>query len=131
TMSKSVARAYLSADPGDPKLIATGKPIYTLADLPASLGGYLDRLTAAVAFRRDDLARLTHVEHVAHLGHGPPADGALIAQIEAAVGPLPADVLALMRQFNGLSCVVATLKRGHGVELPSGAPLPYAALADL
>lgn len=128
TMSKSAAGAYLSADPGDPKLVATGKPIYTLADLPAPLDGYLDRLEAAVAFRRDDLARLSHV---GHLGYGPPADDALIARIEATVGPLPADVLALMRQFNGLSCAVATLKKGQTVELPNGAPLPYAALADL
>lgn len=129
TMSKS-AGAYLAADPTDPKLVATGKPIYTLADLPASLDGYLDRLRAAVAFRRADLAHYTHAEHVAHLGHGPPADDALIARVEAAVGPLPEDVLALMRQFNGLSCVVATRKKGHGVELPDGAPLPYATLAD-
>jgi hypothetical protein len=36
-----------------------------------------------------------------------------------------------MRQWNGLSCAVATLKKGQTVKLPSGAPLPYAALADM
>lgn len=131
TMSKSTAKAYLAADPHDAKLVASGKPIYTLADLPASLDGYLDRLKAAVASRKAELAGYGHVGHVAHLGYGPPADDALIARVEAAVGPLPADVLSLMRQFNGLSCVVATVKNGQTVALPDRAPLPYAGLADM
>ena len=130
-MSKSVATAYLCPDPSDPKLVATGKALYTLADLGEPLVGYLDRLKAAISSRREELSR--HKDAVFHLGYGPPADDALIARVEAALGfPVPADLLTLMRQFNGLSAVVATLKRGAGVELPEdGAPLPYASLADL
>jgi hypothetical protein len=131
TMSKSVAQAYLSADPRDAKLVATGKPIYTLADLPASLDGFLDRLKSAVDARRVERAQRKYRGYIAHLGYGPPADEALIAQIEQTLGStLPAEVKSLMRQFDGLSCVVATLKTGKTVELPD-APLPYAGLADL
>lgn len=128
--SKSVAKAYLCADPTDAKLVATGKPLYTLADLGAPLVGYLDRLKAAVEHRREELRR--HKSAIVHLGHGPPASAALIKKVEAALGfPIPADLLALMRQFNGLSAVVATLKRGEAIDLPDGAPLPYAALAGM
>lgn len=130
TMSKSAAQAYLSADPTDPSLVATGKPIYTLADLPASLDGFLDRLKRAVDTRRAEFHRDRTPAYVAHLGYGPPADEALIAQIEASLGTeLPAEVKSLMRQFDGLSCVVATLNRGKSVQLPD-APLPYAQLMD-
>lgn len=128
--SKSVAKAYLCADPTDPKLLATGKPLYTLADLGAPLAGYRERLEAAMALRRAELKRWTHCGHVAHLGFGPPADAALIARVEAATGPLPEEIRTLMGQFNGLSCVVATLKQGATLSLPDGAPLPYGALAD-
>lgn len=123
------AQAYLAADPADPKLIATGKPIYTLADLPQSLDGWLAQLKAAVAHRGAAIKTYPTVDAVAHLAYGPPADDALIATIERAVGPLPADLLSLMRQFNGLSCVVGLMEKGHGITLPSDAPLPYAALA--
>lgn len=129
TMSKSSAKAYLSADPTDPKLVATGKPIYTLADLPASLDGFLARLEDAVDTRRSELASYRS-PFVAHLGYGPPADEALIAQIEETLGTeLPEEVKSLMRQFDGLSCAVATLKSGKSVKLPDG-PLPYAQLMD-
>lgn len=127
--SKSPAQAYLCPDRSDAKLIATGKPIYTLDDLGAPLAGYALRVGAAVAARREDLRR--NKNKVCHFAHGAPADDALIARVEAALGfPVPADLLALMRQFNGLSAVVATLKRGATVELPDDRPLPYAGLAD-
>lgn len=130
TMSRSVAKAYLSADPADPKLVETGKPIHTLADLPASLDGFLEQMKGAVAMRRAELRRYTHCGHVAHLAYGPPADDALLARVAQALGGAPpAEVVSLMRQFNGLSCVVATLKDKKPLELPD-AVLPYAALAD-
>ncbi|MCB9570232.1 MAG: SMI1/KNR4 family protein [Myxococcales bacterium] len=129
--SKSVANAYLCPDPTDPKLVATGKKLFTLADLGEPLVGYLDRLKAAIESRRVDLKH--HKNALFHLGYGPPADDALIARVEAALGfPVPADLLTLMRHFNGLSAVVAVPKRGTTIELPQdGAPLPYAGLADL
>lgn len=127
--SKSSAQAYLCPDRTDPKLLATGKPLYTLDDLGAPLAGYVDRLAAAVAARREDLKRTQ--DRVCHFAHGAPADDALIARVEAALGfPAPADLVTLMRQFNGLSAVVATLKRGARVDLSDDRPLPYAALAD-
>jgi hypothetical protein len=127
--SKS-AKSYLAADPDDPKLVATGKPIYTLSELPDSLDGWLERLKAAVAYRRAEQMRHYRDKSIAHLAYGPPADDALIAQIERAVGPLPAELVSLMRQFNGLSCVVSTFKSGKAIKLPDDTPLPYAALAD-
>ncbi len=129
--SKSAARAYLCADASDPKLVATGRPVYTLADLGAPLQGYLGRLREAVAERRAEFARYRNQGTVAHLGAGPPADEALIASVTEAVGGrLPEELGALMRQFNGLSCVVATLKGPGGLDLPDGEPLPYGALVD-
>lgn len=130
TMGKSAAQAYLSADPSDAKLVATKKPIYTLADLPLSLDGYLERLQQAVAFRKQERARDKHRSFVTHLGFGPPLSEPQIAQLEASLGyALPDEVKCLMRQWNGLSCVVAQLKSGQQVELGQ-TPLPYAALAD-
>lgn len=130
TMSKSAAQAYLCPDPTDAKLVATGKPLYTLDSLGESLEGYLDRLKAAVQARREDLGRQKHA--VCHLAHGAPAGKALIAKVEEALGfPAPADLLALMRQFNGLSAAVAVLKRGKSVEIADDKPLPYAGLADM
>ena len=130
TMSKSGARAYLAADRTDAKLLATKKPIFTLADLPASLDGYLARLQGAVEYRKKEWGRNKRQAAVTHLGAGAPLSEARIAQIEASLGyALPDEVKCLMRQFNGLSCVVATLKSKKHVELPDQ-PLPYAALAD-
>lgn len=130
TMSKS-APAYLAADPLDAKLLASGKPIYTLADLPSSLDGFLERLTGAVASHRETFSRRRQAAWVAHLAYGPPAGEAQLREIEQALGlALPAEVKSLMRQFDGLSCVVATFKKGKAITLPD-TPLPYAALADL
>lgn len=129
TGSKSSAQAYLCPDRSDPKLLATGKPIHTLDELGAPLASYVSRLASAVASRREDLRR--HKDLVCHFAHGPAADDALVARVEAALGfPAPADLRALMGQFNGLSAVVATLQRGARVELPDDRPLPYAGLAD-
>lgn len=130
TTSKSTAQAYLCPDRSDAKLVATGKPIYTLEDLGAPLAGYVDRVGAAVAARREEYKRDKNL--VTHFAHGAPADDALIARVEAALGfPAPAELKTLMRQFNGLSAVAAKLKRGAELTLPSDAPLPYAALADM
>lgn len=127
--SKSAAQAYLCADPDDAKLVATGKPRYTLDDLGKPLDKYVERLEAATThlrtgtFKRDKLA--------VHLAHGPAASKALIKRVEAALGfPAPADLLALMRQFNGLSAIVAKLKPSASLKLDSKL-LPYAALADM
>lgn len=129
TASKSAAEAYLCPDLSDAKLAASGKPIHTLDELGPPLAGYADRLAAAVAFRRADLRRRDGL--VAHFGRGAPADDALIARVEAAIGfPAPPELRTLMRGFNGLSAVVAALKRGKKVELADSGPLPYAALAD-
>lgn len=128
TMSKSSAKAYLSADPNDASLVASGKPVYTLTDLPDSLDGFLGRLKAAVETRRSEFVRDRHGAYVAHLAYGPPAEAALIGRIEQALGSaLPDEVKCLMRQFNGLSCAVAALKKGKSVVLPDTV-LPYAAL---
>ncbi len=129
TASKSMAQAYLCPDRSDAKLVATGKPLYTLDALGAPLEGYLDRLKAAVQARREDLSKN---KIVCHLAHGAPASKTLIAKVAAAIGfPVPADLLALMRQFNGLSAAVAVLKRGASVKIADDAPLRYAALADM
>lgn len=110
--------------------MATGKPLYTLDTLGAPLEGYLDRLKAAVQVRREDLSKNKPI--VCHLAHGAPASEALVAKVTAAIGfPVPADLLALMRQFNGLSAAVAVLKRAASVEIADDAPLRYAALADM
>ncbi|MEZ4449047.1 MAG: hypothetical protein R3B09_06145 [Nannocystaceae bacterium] len=132
TTSRSGAQGYLCADPSDPKLVATGKPLYTLADLGAPLAGYLDRVKAAVESRRAELLRYKK-PLVTHLGYGPPADDALIAKVADALGfPVPDDLLTLMRQFNGLSAAVAMLKRGGDpIELSDDGPLPYCALASM
>lgn len=129
TTSKSSAQAYLCPDRSDAKLVATGKPIYTLEDLGPPLAGWAARVGAAVAARREENRRNPAL--LTHFAHGAPADDALIARVEAALGfPAPAELVRLMRQFNGLSAVAATLKRGATVELPADRPLPYAALAD-
>lgn len=130
TTSKSRAQAFLCPDPTDAKLVATGKPCYTLDALGAPLEGYLQRLKAGVQHRREDLKR--NKQFVCHLAHGKPASAALVAKVAAAIGfPVPPDLRALMGQFNGLSAAVAVLKRGASVELADDKPLPYAALADL
>ena len=127
--SKSAAGAYLCADPGDPKLVATGKPLFTLDDLGPPLAKYIERLTAAIDHQRTGTYKRDNL--LCHLGHGPPANKALITRVEAALGfPVPADLLALMRQFNGLSLAVAKLKKGAKLELGDKV-LPYAALADM
>ncbi len=126
--SKSAAQAYLCADPGDPKLVATGKPRYTLADLGEPLDRYVERLAAAIEHLREGTYRGDRMLY--HLAHGPAAGAPLIARVEAALGfQVPADLLALMRQFNGLSLAVAKLKPDARAEL-GGDLLPYAALAD-
>lgn len=126
--SKSAAQAYLCADPDDPKLVATGKPRFTLDDLGPPLARYLERLEAAIDHLRTGTYKTDTL--LSHLGHGPPATQALVTSVEAALGfPVPADLLALMRQFNGLSLAVARLKKGAELSL-GDRTLPYAALAD-
>lgn len=132
-MSKSVATAYLCSDPSDPKLMASGKPLYTIDDLPATLDGWLEQLKGAVAHCRAEHLMLTRrgVIAVDHFAYGPPADDALVARIEAHIGyALPEDVRSLMRQFNGVSCVLGIVKaKGGPIELPDTV-LPAGALLD-
>lgn len=127
--SKAAARAYLCADPKDPKLVATGKPRFTLADLGDPLTRYIERLEAAIDHQRTGTYQRAPMLY--HLAHGPAANKSLIKQVEAALGfPIPADLLTLMRQFNGLSLAVARLKKTGSIKLPNTL-LPYAALADM
>lgn len=127
--SKAAARAYLCADPKGPKLVATGKPLFTLADLGEPLTHYIERLEAAIEHQRTGTYQRAPMLY--HLAHGPAANKSLIKQVEAALGfPIPADLLTLMKQFNGLSLVVARLKKTGSIKLPNTL-LPYAALADM
>ncbi len=129
--SQSGVDAILSATPDDPKLItkAKGKKIITLADLPAPLEGYVDRMKAAqVAFRTLFASYRKNMAH--HLAFGPPADQALIGRVEKAIGfAMPAELRSLMTQFNGLSCIGAELAPGATLPLADSL-MPYAALME-
>lgn len=127
--SAAAAQAYVCADPKEAKLVATGKPLFTLAALGDPLAGYVERLSAAVADSRAQQSKNENMLH--HLAYGPPASKALIGKVEAALGfAAPPELVTLMRQFNGLSLVVATLKKNASIALGDSV-LPYAALADM
>jgi hypothetical protein len=129
TDSKPTAQAFLCADPKDPGLVATGKPLHALDALGEPLARYCERLAAACSHLRTGTYQRDNM--LFHLAHGAPASKALVAKVEAALGfPVPGDLLALMRQFNGLSLVVAKLKKSASIEL-GDALLPYATLAGM
>lgn len=132
--SFSVANALLTQDLNNPKVAkanAKGMTILTPDQLGAPLEDYLERMKAALALFQTKFASYRK-NMVYHLAAGPPADDALVAQIEAEVGfPLPEELRTLMAQFNGLSVIGAELpKSADALQLPDQV-LPYAALADM